>query len=103
MNDSPSVDKLSFRVHLIREHGRKRDLSVRVLLIENTNVQSVYEGFVSWALCMRWIDRLSAMGVSEVELAAVLKSLERKRLATISYVQASPHDLESLGIYRADG
>ena len=102
MNELHAIDKLSFRVHLIRVYGRKRDHTVRVLLVETTSVQAVYEGFASLSKCMRWINRLSAKSITKDELRAVLKLLERKKLATIQDILASPHDLESLGLLRAD-
>jgi len=102
MNDAHSADKLSFRAHLIRVHGRKRDTTVRVLLIETTNIEAIYEGFASLSKCMRWISRLSAVKVSKEESLAVIKLLERKKLATVHDVRASPQDLEMLGLHRAD-
>jgi hypothetical protein len=94
--------KLPFRIHLIRVHGRKGNLTVRVLLVETTSAQAVYEGFASWSKCRRWIKQLSNIGTSGYELAAVRKLLDQKRLATIKEVQASLYDLEALGLHRAD-
>ena len=94
--------KLSFRVHLIRIDGRKGKLAVRVMLVETTSAQAVYEGFGSWSKCRRWINQLSSIGISRYELAAVRKLLDRKRLATIKEVRASLYDLEALGLHRAD-
>ena len=94
--------KLSFRIHLIRIHGRKNSLTVRVMLVETTSAQAVYEGFGSWSKCRRWINQLSSIGISRYELAAVRKLLDQKRLATIKEVQASLYDIEALGLHRAD-
>ena len=90
---------LPFRAHLFRIHG---DKTVRILLVETTSAQAVYEGFGPWSKCRRWIKRLAPSGVSKDELAIVRKLLDRKQLATIRNVRASVHDLEALGFHRAD-
>jgi hypothetical protein len=102
MSNAFPVVKLPFRVHLIRIQGRKGNLTVRVLLVETTSAQAVYEGFGSWPKCRRWINQLSTVRVSKDELAVVQKLLDRKQLATIKEVRASLHDLELLGLHRAD-
>ena len=94
--------KLPFRIHLIRVPGRKGSVTVRVLLVETTSAQAVYEGFVSWSKCRRWINQLSSIRISRYELAVIQKLLDRKRLATIKEVEASLYDLEALGLHRAD-
>jgi hypothetical protein len=94
--------KLPFRIHLIGIHGRKGRLTVRVLLVEITSAQAVYEGFGSWSKCSRWINQLSSIGISKGELTVVRKLLDQKKLATIKEVRASRHDLEALGLHRAD-
>lgn len=102
MTKSRSVAKLRFRLHLIRMHGSDRRLAVRVLLVETSSAESVYEGLGSWTKCMGWITRLSTIRVSREELAVVRKRLDQKRLATIEEVVASPREIESLGLRRAD-
>jgi hypothetical protein len=102
MNEPASVDKPSFRVHFIRTPGRKCDLSIRVLVVETADVQAVYEGFISWTTCRRWIDRLESMGIPAEELEVVRRLLDRRKLATIQSVRASPLELEPLGLQRAD-
>jgi hypothetical protein len=94
--------KLPFRIHLIRVHGRKGCITVRVLLVETTSAKAVYEGFASWSKCRRWINQLSSIGISRYELAVIRKLLDQKRLATIKEVEASLYDLEALGLQRAD-
>jgi hypothetical protein len=94
--------KLPFRIHLIRIYERKSALTVRVMLVETTSAQPVYEGFGSWSKCRRWINQLSSVRVSRGELAVVRKLLDQRRLATILEVRASPYDLESLGLHRVD-
>jgi hypothetical protein len=102
MNKSRSVAKLRFRVHLIGMHESDRGLTIRVLLVETSSAKAVYEGLGSWSKCRRWITRLSTIHLSGEELAVVRKRLDRKRLATIQEVRASPRELESLGLRRAD-
>ena len=102
MMEPHSDDKLSFRAHIIRVHGRKRDTTVRVLLVETTNIEAIYEGFAPLSKCMRWMNRLSSVKVPKEESIALIKLLERKKLATIHNVHATPQDLELLGLYRAD-
>ena len=94
--------KLPFRIHLIRVQGRKGSVTVRVLLVETTSAQAVYEGLGSWSKCRRWINQLSSIDISRNELAVIRKLLDQKRLATIKEVQASLCDLEALGLHRAD-
>jgi hypothetical protein len=94
---------LPFRVHLIRIPGRKSSPTLRLLLVEATSGQAVYEGFGSWSKCMRWIVQLSIIGIPRDELAAVRKRLDRNRLVTMNdQVWASLVELESLGLHRAD-
>lgn len=94
--------KLPFRIHLIRMYERKGTLTVRVMLVETTGAQAVYEGFGSWTKCRRWINQLSSIRISRYELAVIRKLLDQKRLATIREVHASLYDLEALGLQRAD-
>jgi hypothetical protein len=94
--------KRSFRVYLICIHGPESNPLVRVLLVETTGSQVIFDGFGTWPQCERWIERLSANRKPEGELAAARKRLDRKRLATINEVKASLRDIESLGLYRVD-
>jgi hypothetical protein len=92
-----------FRVHLIRIHGNKDNPTLRVLLVEATNAQAVYEGFGSWSECMRWISQLSNITILRSELAIVRKLLDQERMVTMkNEVRASGDELESLGLHRAD-
>jgi hypothetical protein len=103
MSNVLPVIKLPFRVHLIRMHGRKSRPTLRVLLVEATSAQAVYEGFGSWSKCTRWINQLSSIGISRDELTLARKLLDQNRLVTVKdEVQASPDELNSLGLHRAD-
>ena len=103
MSKALPMMKLPFRVHLIRMYGRKSNPTLRVLLVEVTSAQAVYEGFGSWAKCTRWIHRLSEAGISRGELALIRKLLDQNRLVTTKdEVRASPDELMSLGLHRAD-
>ncbi len=103
MSKALPVDTLQFRVHLIRVHGRPRTPSLRVILVETTSAQAVYEGFGSWSKCMRWIGELSSIGIRGDELALVRKLLDQERLVTMKdEVRASLDTLELLGLHRVD-
>lgn len=102
MTNSRLATELRFRVHLIRMHGRDRRFAVRILLVETSNAKAVYEGLGSWTKCVRWIRCLSTIRISGEELTLVRKRLDQKCLATIQEVRASPSEIESLGLHRAD-
>lgn len=93
----------SFRVHFIRTDGRESDPTVRVLLIETSAGQTIYEGFGTWSQCRRWVAQISECAILGDQLAAIQKRLEMKSLATIEEIQVSLNALESAGFRRADG
>jgi hypothetical protein len=103
MSKAHPAATLPFRVHLIRVHGSKNNPTLRVLLVEVTSAQTVYEGFGSWSKCMRWINQLSNFGILRDELVAVRKLLGQERLVTMKdEVRASLDELGALGLHRAD-
>jgi hypothetical protein len=73
-----------------------------MLLVETSRAQPVYEGFGSWTQCQCWIAQLSGYIILMDQLAAVQKSLDQKRLATIQQIWTSLHDLDSVGFRRVD-
>jgi hypothetical protein len=101
--DSALTDaRLSFRVHFIRMHGPENDPRVRMLLVESTKAQPVYEGSGSWLQCKCWIGQLSGYVILRDQLAAVQKDLDLRRLATIKQIWTSEHELDSAGFRRVD-
>jgi len=103
MSKSRSAVTHQFRVHLIRLHGHQSSPTLRVILVEATSAQAVYEGFGPWPECMRWIGELTSCGISGDELVLVQQLLDQKRLVTMKdEVRASLDALESLGLHRAD-
>jgi len=102
MNDALPTDRLSFRVHFMRIKGPESDPTVRVLLVETTKAQAVYEGSGTWSECRRWVTQISECAIFGDQFVAVEKRLELNRLATIEEMQVSLYDLESVGFHRAD-
>ena len=102
MNESHSNALLSFRVHFIRMRGPDDNPTVRMLLVETTEAQTVYEGFGYWLQCKGWVAQLSGYDISRDQLATVQRSLNLKRLATIQEIWTSLHDLDSVGFRRVD-
>ena len=100
VSESLSTIRHSFRMHFIRMHGPEIDPTVRVLLVETTNAEAVYEGFGSWPQCKLWIMQISEFAISGNQLAAIHKRLDLKRLATIQEVRASLFDIDSIGLQR---
>jgi hypothetical protein len=80
--------------------GPASELTVRVILVEKTGTGYAYEGFGTWRQCRRWIVQISGCVILAEQFAAVQKCLKLNRLATIDEVQASFHDLESVGFRR---
>jgi hypothetical protein len=103
MNERLPAEVLPFHMQLFRLHGPRKNPTMRVLLIEAQDGQTVYEGFASWSECKGWIKQLSSADISTNQLAALRNLLGRNRLAAIKEVWVSLHDLESLGLHRADG
>jgi hypothetical protein len=102
MTEAPSLVKLPFRVHFMLVHGPGSSPTVRMLLVEITRGQIIYEGLGAWPQFSRWIAQLLEIGIPAPELAAARKLLRRKRLATIKEVQVSLPDIELLGLSRAN-
>jgi hypothetical protein len=99
--DLPTA-RLSFRVHFIGIHGSEGEPTVRILLVESTKAQPVYEGFGSFLQCKCWIAQLSGYSILGNQLVSVWKSLELKRLATIKEIWTSLSDLDYVGFQRVD-
>jgi hypothetical protein len=91
-----------FRVLFIWMSGPLRDPTVRVLLVGITGTRAVYEGMKPWSKCKHWISRLRNTATTEDELMQVCETFVRAQFATIQEAQASPEDLKSLGLHRAD-
>jgi len=102
MNDALPTNRLSFRVHFMRIIGPEPDPTVRVLLVETSKAQTIYEGFGTWSQCRRWVTQISECAIFGDQLAVVEKRLELKRLATIEEIEVSLGRLESAGFRRAD-
>ncbi len=102
MNEVLPTIRQTFHLLFITMHGPESDPTVRVLLVEATGAQAVYEGFGSWSECERWVIQISGSAVPGDQLAAVRKRLGEKRSATIREVLASLDDLDSIGLHRAN-
>jgi len=102
MNNAPPTNRLFFRVHFMRIHGPESDPIIRVLLVETTKAQTIYEGFGTWPECRRWVAQISECAIFGDQFAAVEKRLEVNQLATISETQISLGRLEAVGFRRAD-
>ena len=101
INTSPPTIRNSFRAFFIRMKGPGSGLAVRVILIETAGTESIYEGFGTWRQFRRRIVQISGCVILWEQFAVVQKRLELNRMATIDEVQASFHDLESVGFRRA--
>jgi hypothetical protein len=93
---------LSFRAYFIRIHGPEIDPTVRVLLVEISEAQPIYEGFGSLSQCERWIVQLTGWIIPKDVLSVLRKRIEQKRMATIKGVQVSRREIESIGLQRLD-
>jgi hypothetical protein len=82
--------------------GPVRDPTVRVLVVGTTGARVVYEGMEPWSKCKHWMKQLRGITNPEEKLAEVCETFKRMQFATIQEAQASPEDLESLGLRRAD-
>jgi hypothetical protein len=102
MNNTLPLVTLSFRAYFMRIHGPAINPTVRVLLVEATGAQIIYERSGSWSQCERWMAKLTNCVIAREDLAVVRKRLEQKRLASINEVRTSQHDLDSVGFRRAD-
>jgi hypothetical protein len=91
-----------FRVHVMRMYEPEQELSVRVLIVETSHAQPVYERCGTWSQCEIWIAELSGWFISKDELIKVRKRVEQKRMATIKQIRTSFHKMESIGFCRVD-
>jgi len=96
-----STNPHSFLAHFIRIEGPESDPTVRVLLVEASAGQTIYEGFGTWPQCRRWIALVSTCGIFADQFASIERLLQMKRLATIKEFHVSTCDLESFGFRRA--
>ena len=94
--------RVSFRVYFIRVNGPESDPMVRMLLVETSKAQSIYEGFGSLSQCERWIVQLTGWIIPKDVLSVLRKRIEQKRMATIKGVQVSRREIESIGLQRSD-
>ena len=102
MNKENSAIRLSFRAYFIRLLGPESEPTVRVLLVESTAAQAIYEVSGSWPQCKRWITLISECPILADQLAAIHTRLELKRLAAIQEMRASLRDLNAAGFRRVD-
>ena len=100
-NSVPKV-QATFSIHLIAISGAKRRPKVRMLFVEASGADVVYEGQGSWSQCMRWIQRLTIMNASKPDLVAAKKDFSRSHFATLSEVRVPFLELESMGLQRVD-
>jgi hypothetical protein len=101
--DSDLLDApLSFRAYFIRLHGPEIHPTVRVLLVETSQAQPIYEGFGSLPECERWIVQLTGWIISKDALPVLRKRIEQKRMATINGFKISRREIESIGLQRLD-
>jgi hypothetical protein len=82
-------------------NAQDRDPTVRVILVETTELRTIYESFGTWRECKRWITLVSGCVIHPDQFAAAQKRLKLNRLATINEVEASVNDLELVGFRRA--
>ena len=102
MNNDLSDTQQSFRVHFIRVNGPESDPKVRVLLVESTSAQSIYERFGTWSQCRRTIVQISECAIFGDQFADIERRLEMNRMGSIKDIHVSVCDLESAGFRRAD-
>ena len=81
MNSALPDDQLSFRAYFIRIHGPEIDPTVRMLLVETSVAQPIYEGFGSLSQCEQWMVQLTGWIIP----SALRKRIEQKRMATICH------------------
>jgi hypothetical protein len=94
LHDTP----LSFRAYFIRIYGPEIDPIVRMLLVETSVAQPIYEGFGSLPECERWIVQLTGWIIPKDVMSDLRKRIEQKRMATINGVQVSRREIESIGL-----
>jgi hypothetical protein len=102
MNSALPDDQLSFRAYFIRIHGPEIDPTVRMLLVETSVAQPIYEGFGSLSQCEQWMVQLTGWIIPKDVLSVFRKRIEQKRMATIKGVQVSRREIESIGLQRLD-
>jgi hypothetical protein len=102
MHDSSPRSGRSFRVHFIAMHGPENDLTVRVLFVECTRAQIIFEGFGAWPQCESWVNQFSGWSIDRDVLTFVQRRLKQKKMATIERVMVSVVDIEAIGLRRAN-
>jgi hypothetical protein len=101
--DSALLDaQLSFRAYFIRLHGPEIDPTVRVLFVETSKSQPIYEGFGSLSQCELWVGQLTYWIIPKDVLSILRKRIEQKRMATINGFKISRREIESIGLQRLD-
>lgn len=94
--------RLSFCAYFIRIHGPESDPTVRVLLVETSKAQSIYEGFGSLSQCELWVGQLTYWIIPKDVVSVLRKRIEQKRMATINGFKISRREIESIGLQRLD-
>jgi hypothetical protein len=94
--------RVSFRGYFIRMNGPESDPMVRMLLVETSKAQSIYEGFGSLSQCERWIVQLTGWIIPRDVLSVLRKRLKQRQMVTIKGVRVSRREIESIGLQRSD-
>jgi len=102
MDSALSDARLSFRVYFIRMNGPESDPMVRMLLVETSVAQPIYEGFGSLSQCEQWIVQLTSWIIPRDVLSVLRKRLKQRQMATIKGVRASLREIELIGLHRSD-
>ena len=92
----------TFLIHLIAMSTSQRKPKVGMLWVATSGGSTVYEAQGPWSKCVYWVKRLKHMYISGSEWIQKRQFFERNQYATLPEVKASAHDLESLGLQRAD-
>ena len=102
VSESSYAAEVVVRIHLIWMAGPRRDPKVRVLLVEASGAQAVYERVDSWFACSQWLDQVLGAGALDDELAVAKEAFLRDQYATVKDVRVLAHTLESGAFHRVD-
>jgi hypothetical protein len=92
----------TFLIHLIAMPTSQRKPKVRMLWMATSGGPAVYEGQRPWSKCVYRVKRLKHIDISSSDWIQKREFFKRNQYATLHEVKASAHDLESLGLQRAD-
>jgi hypothetical protein len=98
MDSALSDARLSLRVYFISMNGPESDPLVRMLLVETSKAQSIYEGFGSLSQCKQWFVQLTGWIIPRDVLSVLRKRLKQRQMATIKGVRVSRREIESIGL-----